>query len=209
MSFSAVLPINDPEIEVFVLLDDPRWIHDYASQVVAPVVGNIISEVAPYLGIEQDANYNPTGNVTVQTCLDYTWTNAQVTLNQLGLQHKLIGSNGNIVYQYPVGGSSVPVGSTIYLYTNTDQDAMTTVPDVTGKSGSFASQMLKASNLNVQFEGDSSGRVVSQSVAAETSAAYGTIVTLTMESDGSEDTAEIPEEETPAEETPAEETQEQ
>ena len=209
MSFAAVLPIDDPEIEVFVLLDDPRWIHDYASQVVAPVVGNIISEVAPYLGIEQDANYNPTGNVTVQTCLDYTWTNAQVTLNQLGLQHKLIGSNGNIVYQYPVGGSSVPVGSTIYLYTNTDQDAMTTVPDVTGKSGSFASQMLKAANLNVQFEGDSSGRVVSQSVAAKTSAAYGTIVTLTMESDGSEDTAEIPAEETPAEETPAEETQEQ
>ena len=206
MSFAAVLPIDDPEIEVFVLLDDPRWIHDYASQVVAPVVGNIISEVAPYLGIEQDANYNPTGNVTVQTCLDYTWTNAQVTLNQLGLQHKLIGSNGNIVYQYPVGGSSVPVGSTIYLYTNTDQDAMTTVPDVTGKSGSFASQMLKAANLNVQFEGDSSGRVVSQSAAAETSAAYGTIVTLTMESDGSEDTAEIPAEETPAEETPAEET---
>ena len=209
MSFAAVLPIDDPEIEVFVLLDDPRWLHDYASQVVAPVVGNIISEVAPYLGIEQDANYNPTGNVTVQTCLDYTWTNAQVTLNQLGLQHKLIGSNGNIVYQYPVGGSSVPVGSTIYLYTNTDQDAMTTVPDVTGKSGSFASQMLKAANLNVQFEGDSSGRVVSQSVAAKTSAAYGTIVTLTMESDGSEDAAEIPAEETPAEETPAEETQEQ
>ena len=209
MSFAAVLPIDDPEIEVFVLLDDPRWIHDYASQVVAPVVGNIISEVAPYLGIEQDANYNPTGNVTVQTCLDYTWTNAQVTLNQLGLQHKLIGSNGNIVYQYPVGGSSVPVGSTIYLYTNTDQDAMTTVPDVTGKSGSFASQMLKAANLNVQFEGDSSGRVVSQSAAAETSSAYGFIVTLTMESDGSEDTAEIPAEETPAEETLAEETQEQ
>ena len=136
--------------------------------------------------------------MTVQTCLDYTWTNAQVTLNQQGLQHKLIGSNGNIVYQYPVGGSSVPVGSTIYLYTNTDQDAMTTVPDVTGKSGSFASQMLKAANLNVQFEGDSSGRVVAQSVSAETSAAYGTIVTLTMESDGSEDTntAEIQPEET-------------
>ena len=82
MSFAAVLPIDDPEIEVFVLLDDPRWVKDYASQVVAPVVGNIISEIAPYLGIEQDADYNPTGTVTVQTCLNYTWTNAQVTLNQ-------------------------------------------------------------------------------------------------------------------------------
>ena len=202
MSFTAVLPIDDPEIEVFVLLDDPRWLHDYASQVVAPVVGNIISEVAPYLGIEQDANYNPTGNVTVQTCLDYTWTNAQVTLNKLGLKHKLIGQNGNIVYQYPVGGSQVPVGSTIYLYTTTDQDAMTTVPDVTGKSGSFAAQMMSAANLNVQFEGDQSGRVVSQSVAAESSAAYGTIVTLTMESDGgSSDNAANPAEETVVEET--------
>ena len=209
MSFAAVLPIDDPEIEVFVLLDDPRWLHDYASQVVAPVVGNIISEVAPYLGIEQDANYNPTGNVTVQTCLDYTWTNAQVTLNKLGLKHKLIGQNGNIVYQYPVGGSQVPVGSTIYLYTTTDQDAMTTVPDVTGKSGSFAAQMMSAANLNVQFEGDQSGRVVSQSVAAESSAAYGTIVTLTMESDGgSADNAEAQPEET-TEEQPAEETTEQ
>ena len=209
MSFAAVLPIDDPEIEVFVLLDDPRWLHDYASQVVAPVVGNIISEVAPYLGIEQDANYNPTGNVTVQTCLDYTWTNAQVTLNKLGLKHKLIGQNGNIVYQYPVGGSQVPAGSTIYLYTTTDQDAMTTVPDVTGKSGSFAAQMMSATNLNVQFEGDQSGRVVSQSVAAESSAAYGTIVTLTMESDGdSTDNAEAQPEET-TEEQPAEENTEQ
>ncbi|MDY4446760.1 penicillin-binding transpeptidase domain-containing protein, partial [Gemmiger sp.] len=209
MSFAAVLPIDDPEIEVFVLLDDPRWLHDYASQVVAPVMGNIISEVAPYLGIEQDANYNPTGNVTVQTCLDYTWTNAQVTLNKLGLKHKLIGQNGNIVYQYPVGGSQVPAGSTIYLYTTTDQDAMTTVPDVSGKSGSFAAQMMSAANLNVQFEGDQSGRVVSQSAAAESSAAYGTIVTLTMESDGdSTDNAEAQPEET-TEEQPAEENTEQ
>ena len=192
MSFAAVLPIDDPEIEVFVLLDDPRWVKDYASQVVAPVVGNIISEIAPYLGIEQDADYNPTGTVTVQTCLDYTWTNAQVTLNRLGLKHKLIGpSSGNIVYQYPVGGSVVPAGSTIYLYTATDQNSMTTTPDVVGKTGTFAEQMLKAANLNVQFAGDSSGKVVAQDVEAGTSAAYGTIITLTMDS-GEDTTNEAP-----------------
>ena len=194
MSFAAVLPIDDPEIEVFVLLDDPRWIKDYASQVVAPVVGNIISEIAPYLGIEQDAAYNPTGTAKVQTCLEYTWTNAQVTLNRLGLKHKLIGpSSGTIVYQYPVGGSVVPAGSTVYLYTATDQNAMTTVPDVTGKTGTFAEQMLRAANLNVQFSGDSGGKVVAQDVQSGTTAAYGTIVTLTMDTG-----AEPPAEETPA-----------
>ncbi len=197
MSFAAVLPVDDPEIEVFVVLDDPRWLRDYASEVVAPVVGNIISEVAPYLGIEQDPSYNPTGTVTVQTCLDYTWTDAQVTLNRLGLKHKLIGESGTIVYQYPYGGSKVPAGSTVYLYTQTDQDAMTTVPDVVGKSGSFAQQMLQAANLNVQFEGDSGGKVTAQSVEANTSTAYGTIVTLTMEAGSG----------TAAEEEPAAETQ--
>ena len=203
MSFAAVLPIDDPEIEVFVLLDDPRWVKDYASQVVAPVVGNIISEIAPYLGIEQDADYNPTGTVTVQTCLEYTWTNAQVTLNRLGLKHKLIGpSSGNIVYQYPVGGSVVPAGSTIYLYTATDQNSMTTTPDVVGKTGTFAEQMLKAANLNVQFAGDSSGKVVAQDVEAGTSAAYGTIITLTMDSgeDTTNDAPTVTEEIDPANE---------
>ena len=203
MSFAAVLPIDDPEIEVFVLLDDPRWVKDYASQVVAPVVGNIISEIAPYLGIEQDADYNPTGTVTVQTCLDYTWTNAQVTLNRLGLKHKLIGpSSGNIVYQYPVGGSVVPAGSTIYLYTATDQNSMTTTPDVVGKTGTFAEQMLKAANLNVQFAGDSSGKVVALDVEAGTSAAYGTIITLTMDSgeDTTNDAPTVTEEIDPANE---------
>ncbi len=203
MSFAAVLPIDDPEIEVFVLLDDPRWAKDYASQVVAPVGGNIISEIAPYLGIEQDADYNPTGTVTVQTCLNYTWTNAQVTLNRLGLKHKLIGpSSGNIVYQYPVGGSVVPAGSTIYLYTATDQNSMTTTPDVVGKTGTFAEQMLKAANLNVQFAGDSSGKVVAQDVEAGTSAAYGTIITLTMDSgeDTTHDAPTVTEEIDPANE---------
>ncbi|WP_300278559.1 penicillin-binding transpeptidase domain-containing protein [uncultured Subdoligranulum sp.] len=189
MSFAAVLPVDDPEIEIFVVLDDPRVSRDFASEVVAPVMGNIISEVAPYLGIEQDPDYNPTGTVTVQTCLNYTWTNAQVTLNRLGLKHKLIGENGTIVYQYPYGGSKVPAGSTVYLYTQTDQDAMTTVPDVLGKSGSFAEQMLRAANLNVQFEGDSGGKVVAQSVEANASTAYGTIITLTMDSSGTTDTA--------------------
>ena len=197
MSFAAVLPVDDPEIEIFVVLDDPRASRDFASEVVAPVMGNIISEVAPYLGIEQDPSYNPTGTVTVQTCLDYTWTDAQVTLNRLGLKHKLIGESGTIVYQYPYGGSKVPAGSTVYLYTQTDQDAMTTVPDVVGKSGSFAQQMLQAANLNVQFEGDSGGKVTAQSVEANTSTAYGTIVTLTMEADSG----------TAAEEEPAAETQ--
>ena len=42
------LPANDPEILVYVMLDDPNNARtDYPSILAAPVVGNIISEVAP------------------------------------------------------------------------------------------------------------------------------------------------------------------
>ena len=51
----AVLPANDPEILVYVMLDDPNNARtDYSSLLAAPVVGNIISEIAPYLGIAAD-----------------------------------------------------------------------------------------------------------------------------------------------------------
>ena len=67
------------------------------------------------------------------------------------------------------------------------------MPDVAGKTGTFAEQMLRAANLNVQFSGDSSGKVVAQDVQSGTTAAYGTIVTLTMDTG-----AEAPVEEAPA-----------
>ena len=35
ISFAAILPADDPEILVLVMMDDPRWIFDYASQIVA------------------------------------------------------------------------------------------------------------------------------------------------------------------------------
>ena len=63
-------------------------------------------------------------------------------------------------------------------------------------------QMLKAANLNVQFAGDSSGKVVAQDVEAGTSAAYGTIITLTMDSgeDTTHDAPTVTEEIDPANE---------
>lgn len=179
ISFAGVLPMDDPEIEVFVMMDDPRWVEDFASQIVAPVVGNIISEVAPYLGISQDPDYNPTGEIMVNNCVGRSWTDAQVQMNLQGFSHKLIGPSGTIVYQYPYAGTSVPAGSTIYLYTNTDQNQKTTVPDVSGKTGSFARQMLKAAGLNVRIEGDESARVISQSLEPEASAPLGEVILIT------------------------------
>ena len=182
-SFAAVLPANDPEILVYVMLDDPNNARtDYSSILAAPVVGNIISEIAPYLGIATDGEDRSGTIVTVPNLVGTEWSNAQVQLNIQGLKHQLQESQSSqsaapVTYQYPHAGSKVPYGTTIYLYTDTYEGSHTEVPDVTGKSPDFARQMLSAAGLNCVVEG--SGTVQAQSDEPGSSVQRGTIITLT------------------------------
>ena len=206
ISFAAILPADDPEILVLVMMDDPRWIIDSASQIVAPVTGNIISQIAPYLGIERDSSYDSNGSVEVPNAIGTRWTSAQVKMNAAGLSHRFVDtSDGDVVYQYPAGGTVVPAGSTVYLYTQSTTDATTTVPDATGKTGTFAAQMLKASGVNVAISGSASDRVVSQDIEVGSVVPYGTVVTLTTEPDGSSDAqqdADTPQDDAAQDDTP-------
>ena len=182
-SFVAVLPANDPEILVYVMLDDPNNAQtDYSSILAAPVAGNIISEVAPYLGIATDGEDRSGTIVTVPNLVGTEWSNAQVSLNIQGLKHQLQESQSSqsaapVTYQYPHAGAKVPYGTTIYLYTDTYEGSRTEVPDVTGKSPDFARQMLSAAGLNCVVEG--SGTVQAQSAEPGSSVQRGTIITLT------------------------------
>ena len=181
-SFAAVLPANDPEILVYVMLDDPNNARtDYSSILAAPVVGNIISEIAPYLGIATDGVDRSGTTVKVPNLTGKEWSNAQVQLNIKGLKHHLAESESDqtaalVTYQYPRAGAEVPYGTTVYLYTDTYEGKHAEVPDVTGKSADFARQMLNAAGLNCTVEG--SGTVQSQSEAPGSSVQQGTIVHL-------------------------------
>lgn len=182
-SFAAVLPAEDPEILVYVMLDDPNNARtDYSSVLAAPVVGNIISEIAPYLGIHTDGVDRSGTMVKVPNLISKEWSNAQVSLNIKGLSHQLMESETDqtaalVTYQYPRAGTEVAYGTTVYLYTDTYEGSRTQVPDVSGKSADFARQMLAAAGLNCVAEG--SGTVQSQSVPAGENVQRGTIVTIT------------------------------
>ena len=184
-SFVAVLPADDPEILVYVMLDDPNNANsDYSSVLAAPVVGNIISEIAPYLGIATDGVDRSGQTVKVPNLIGTEWSNAQVNLNIRGLAHHLVESeSGNtaapVTWQYPTAGTEVPSGTTIYLYTDTYSGQTAEVPDLTGKSADFASQMLHAAGFNCIVEGSAAGLVQSQSAAPGDRVQLGTIVTIT------------------------------
>ena len=82
-----------------------------------------------------------------------------------------------MTHTYPEGGTYLPAGSTVYLYTESTEDILATVPDVTGRDAAFASTMLKAAGLNVQVVG--TGAVTGQDAEPGTQAPMGTVVTIT------------------------------
>lgn len=184
-SFLAVLPVDDPQIAILAFVDEPHAETEYGSMLSAPLIGNIISEVAPYLGIEMDESLLPSGDVTVPNLVtpnnpSYSqWDLAQVELNKIGLSHRKVGSGDRVLAQYPEAGTKVAAGTTVYLYTDSTEYTKTTVPDVTGKSVALASQMLAGSGLNVRISGDENGHVTAQDVAAGTETPMGTVVTIT------------------------------
>ena len=184
-SFLAVLPVDDPQIAILAFVDEPHAETEYGSMLSAPLIGNIISEVAPYLGIEMDESLLPSSDVTVPNLVtpnnpSYSqWDLAQVELNKIGLAHRKVGSGDTVLAQYPEAGTKVAAGTTVYLYTDSTEYTKTTVPDVTGKSAALASQMLAGSGLNVRISGDENGQVTAQDVAAGTETPMGTVVTIT------------------------------
>jgi stage V sporulation protein D (sporulation-specific penicillin-binding protein) len=51
-SFLGIAPSDNPKVAVLVLLDEPQMQNVYGSIIVAPVVGAIMSDILPYLGVD-------------------------------------------------------------------------------------------------------------------------------------------------------------
>lgn len=80
-----------------------------------------------------------------------------------------------VLHQFPQSGE-IPRGSCVYLYTETTEDSLVTVPDFTGLSAEQAKQVAQSSYLNLRLEGDS-GTITSQDVAAGTQVPMGKVIT--------------------------------
>ncbi len=97
-------------------------------------------------------------------------------------QFRTVG-NGTRLCQVPGAGELVPQGGTVVIYTEEiSADQMVAVPDVKGKTGSAANQMITDAGLNFAASGEgiegSQNVAVSQSPAAGESVAPGTVVTV-------------------------------
>ena len=185
-SFVGVAPADDPQIAVLVILDEPHSYSYYGGQLAAPVVGSVMADVLPYLGVEASYDQSEEDSIEVGTpyCVESSVTSAQVTLQKKGLTASVQGSGNYVVAQFPSAGTVVRRGSTVLLYTETDdsQTNLVTVPELVGRTAGSVQQLLTSAGLNFRRTGsykDSSAVVAdTQSIESGTQVPAGSVVTV-------------------------------
>lgn len=185
-SFVGVAPCDAPQIAVLFLMDDPHNpVSDFGGVIAAPVVGNLMSEVLPYLGVVPKYTTAELAKLDIKTP-DVTGRKVSDAVSYLkaqGLQVTQYGSGDTVTGQVPLSGNPIPKNGRITIYTGSAQMTNSvSVPDLTGLTPAAAKARLEACGLNISIAGDSSDsngdKAYEQDYAAGTKVAPGTVVTV-------------------------------
>ena len=183
-SFIGFAPADDPQIAILVMLDEPSGAEYFGGLTAAPVAGNILAEVLPYLEINAEYTEDELEilDTSVPAVSGTTTDEAIAKIKASGLSYKIIGGEGTVDYQMPKSGTSIPRTGTVVLYTNGKEPSATvTVPDITKMSVAGASKMINNYGLNFRSVGNESTKntalITSQDPAAGTLVEAGTVIT--------------------------------
>ena len=184
-SFLGFAPADNPQVVVLVVLDEPDLANAYGSVVAAPVVGSILNDVLPYLGIEPQYTAEELEKIDMSTpyVIDYLIHDAEASIRIAGLKSRVIGNGTTVIRQTPGAGEPTPRDGTVILYTEEEtQQDLIVVPDVIGMAGQEANRTIVNAGLNISISGtgiEGSGNVaVNQTPAAGTQVELGTVVTV-------------------------------
>lgn len=187
-TYVAISPVEDTQVVLLLNLYKPPKNNHQGGTLAGPVVGQMLTEILPYLGIPSDEDTSDEDLITVPEVRNKTIAEAEKILKEKGFVSKITTSNDKnstvVTEQVPKPGTTLTKNSIIMLY---DQDARTsaTVPDLTGKSKYTATTELRNANLNISIDG--SGVVISQDPPKGTQVDAGTVVKVTLRSTSSSD----------------------
>ena len=182
-SCATVAPIENPEIAVYVMLDEPKGDKYYGGLISAPVNSQIMSDILPYLGFEPSYTDEELKklSLTVPDTVGNEIGEAKGKVTAAKLEYKVIGSGGTVLRQLPAAGSKVISGGIVILYTEEGGSQKVTVPNLTGLTATEVNTAAANAGVNVEFSGNSSDgaiRSYKQSISAGESVDTGTVVTV-------------------------------
>lgn len=176
-SFVGFAPANDPEIIGLLMLDEPMGGNYMGGQIAAPTFKKIFDEVLRYMDIEPQYTEEElnTTDKTVPNVEGLAKSEVAKAFDGSGLRYNFFGSGDEIINQVPKGGSTLPEGSTVALYTEVDQQADVVVPNVVGMTSTEANILLTNSGLNMKISGASATDQGAATVATQIPEAGATV----------------------------------
>lgn len=118
LSFIGIAPIDDPQIVLYVAMDNPKNCVQYGGTTVAPIARKMLVDILPSMGIEKVSSqrqkaYTITDTKTVKVENYIGKTKKEVSNPEL--KFKFIGEGDKVIDQLPRVGEYVEAGSTIVI----------------------------------------------------------------------------------------------
>lgn len=182
-SCMTVAPIDNPEIAVLVMLDEPKGSNYYGGVISAPVNAKIMADVLPYLGYEPSYTEEEIKKLAIDVpeAVGLTTDEAKAKITAAKLEYKIVGNGDKVVRQLPEAGNKVSTGGVVILYTENTELEKVTVPNFTGLTATEVNVMASKLGINIEFSGNisiSGLRAYNQSVSQGTQVDVGSIVTV-------------------------------
>ena len=126
-SFVGMAPMDDPQIAVLLIVDNPKGIK-FGSQTAAPGVKLILEDTLRYMNIkpsfsDEEKIAMESGYTTVPNVAGYNLSDAIGIIGGVGLNYTVSPANTTgedfpVVDQYPKAGERIQKGGTVCLYKN-------------------------------------------------------------------------------------------
>jgi len=169
-SFVGVLPVDDPQLIIGVVLYEVTSEPFYGSQVAAPIFREVGREAIRYLEMRPTVREEipqveaETGKQRIPDVVGLSPEQGMERLRTMGFNVNLEGQGERIAEQLPRPGTEVAPGTTIILFFADDaprmKDYFTLVPDFRGLSREEAENLAFSLGFQVNITG--SGRVHNQ-----------------------------------------------
>lgn len=178
-SMVSMTPVDNPQLTVYIAVDEPSTGIYYGGQVAAPLMKKLYSYIFSYIESPTGkATYSITKDVIIPEVRGKSIEEAKKVLEENGLGCEVEGDGNTIVSINPYPGTTVKAGSKIVITASSKSsiDNKIIMPDLKGSTVEFAMNLLE--NLGLEYSYEGTGKVVEQSVANGELISRGTKVKL-------------------------------
>lgn len=187
---TAVAPIDDPQIVVYIVVKDIPYSYDHGGgKVAAPIAARVVADIMPYLGIEPVYSNEESSRAehAVPNLVGMTEEEAEAALKEVGMDYRTRGKydSDTVTDQIPAAGTKLQANSQVILYMGGEQSGEPViVPNLNGLTPQECREKLHSRGLYLKRMGipnknTSQGtRPLRQYPESGTEVSEGTVVTV-------------------------------